>query len=107
MTAPRDVAFQDQLVAVSRDLGALLPDTAVITVTVGGEGLDCSWCDCPLEAHQMSGYTCAGCPSKATHIIYLFVAPKSLRLPMCRHHMDIGDFPKTVAELLGSTKDGE
>jgi len=106
MTSARDIALQDQLVAVSRDLGALLPDTAVITVTVGGEGLDCSWCDCPLEAHQTPGYTCPGCASKATHLIYLFVTPKSLRLPMCQRHMDSGDFPKTVADIFGSRKDG-
>ena len=48
--------------------------------------VQCCWCDCPLEDHQVPGYTCSGCPDRAVYAADQFGRGVGYAYPLCRRH---------------------
>lgn len=89
MRTPQQTFLSDQALAAAREAAAD-PDQLAIALTAAEGKQQCSWCDCPIEAH-LNGETCAGCPATAVHVVSVY-ATQHLRYdyPACeRHHADI------------------
>ncbi len=59
--------------AEARDLGAISPSRAVVTVEFVDAGMRCCWCDCIAAhalAHSRSDWVCDGCEQDARYVVH-------------------------------------
>lgn len=89
MRTPQETFLSDQALAAAREAAAD-PTQLVVALTAADGKQQCSWCECPIEAH-LGGGRCAGCPATAVHVVSVF-AGQHVRYdyPSCeRHHTDV------------------
>lgn len=99
---PRETALSDQALATARDLAA---DGKTLSVyfDYAADGSRCSWCACPLDAHD-DGRTCHGCPEPSYYMASLFNGTGTRQdIPLCKGHLP--DFRATV-EAIAAVKGG-
>ena len=87
---PHERARIDQNLAWARNVGAADPTTRVIVCEWADPGVDCCWCDCPLEDHARRGNVgCPGCQTDALYVVHASVgSPHQSALPVCERHRD-------------------
>lgn len=85
---PSEIARQDQHLARARE-AAQDPGTAVIATEFAPIGMDCSWCECPVDVHE-PGDECPGCPEPARVIIWImYSTPEEQGMPACAEHYPV------------------
>lgn len=84
---PQQTFWSDQALAAAREEVKDGRTFAIVNDFANGE--QCSWCDCPLEAHY-ADYQCGGCPNSAASVLRTFNGSQVRRdIPVCAgHHAD-------------------
>ena len=84
--SPQQTAQRDQGLASARN-AAREPGTAVLVTDYAPEGMQCSWCDCPMNAHSRPGFVCDGCPSAAAWVLRVMAyTAEEIAYPLCEGH---------------------
>jgi hypothetical protein len=99
---PHEQARVDQVRASVRDRSIKEPNTRIFFLQFINVGeRQCCWCDCPMEAHTVPGYRCAGCQSGAIASMEEWNNGVPTGFPLCHKHLH--DYRKQFLPLL-STK---
>lgn len=105
---PHEQAKVDQIMAAVRDRATAEPTTRFHVVEYADPGIQCCWCDCPVDEHQTSGYICAGCPEDGVYVIHgMPEEPGDSAYPLCeRHRWGLAElyrerFPEKRVEVFG------
>jgi hypothetical protein len=73
--------------AAARDHAIAEPTARIFVNEYADPGIQCCWCDCPVEQHQDPGYRCAGCPEDAVYMVHAMPEkPWDKTYPLCERH---------------------
>lgn len=97
---PHERAKVDQVMAVARDHAIAEPTARIFVTEYADPGIQCCWCDCPIEQHRSPDYRCAGCPSDAVYMMHAMPEmPGDRTYPLCERHR--GGPPLELQAALG------
>jgi hypothetical protein len=73
--------------AAARDHAIAEPTARIFVTEYADSGVQCCWCDCPVEDHRQPGYVCAGCASDAVYLMHAMPEePGATTYPLCERH---------------------
>lgn len=94
---PQQTFLSDQALAAAREQAGDGRTLAVVADFPDGE--QCTWCDCPLDAH-LADEQCGGCLEPAACVLRIYDgSPVRRDIPVCAGHKE--DAVITLVKLIG------